>query len=222
MCCVFSASFQNKQPDREDKMLDEVFFKQNKTKQNKNTDMPRFVHVSGYRPQHIDTVFTNCVISCSRYMFIGQKAGNRSSRRRSIYVGVTPRNIFEVCQFPALFVVTNPDTFWVEVRLFVGKKTDILTRSWTIFIHVCGEKIFYILFYFYTFILRGSQDVFGRVCGEEHFFFFLSLTGCRDISCCFCGYKNLIFLKLGHVQPCLWWERIDVFDRKSRHLEPCL
>lgn len=148
------------------------------------------------------------------------------------FVRVTPRDIFEVCQFPALFVATDPDTFWVEVRRSVCGEANWYFDLKLDHLYPClWRENIYILFYFYTFILRGRQDVFGRDCGEEKKNIFDMFVATKTfIFDRMSGHLLFLWLqksdifdgKLGHLQPCLWQERIDVFDSKSRHLQPCL
>lgn len=165
-------------------------------------------------------------------MFIGQKAGNRSSRRRSSICKSHTTGYFWGLSNSSLVCGDRPGYF------LSGSQAICLWRSQLIFWLEVGPSLSmfvarkYFIFYFYSFILKGSQDVFAEIEAREKKVFLTCLwpqkktfilTGCRDISCCFCGYKSWYFdRKLGHLQPCLRQERIDVFDSKSRHLQPCL
>lgn len=148
------------------------------------------------------------------------------------FVRVTPRDIFEVCQFPALFVATDPDTFWVEVRRSVCGEAKWYFDLKLDHLYPClwRENILYFILFLYFYfkgnagclwprLWRGKKKYFWHVCGHKTFIFD-RMSG--HLLFLWLQKSDIFDGKLGHLQPCLWQERIDVFDSKSRHLQPCL
>lgn len=100
------------------------------------------------------------------------------------FVRVTPRDIFEVCQFLALFVATDPDTFWVEVRRSVCGEAKWYFDLKLDHLYPClwRENILYFILFLYFYfkgkagclwprLWRGKKKYFWHVCGHKNIYF---------------------------------------------------